>query len=303
MKILFALLSICRPINLLILVATQFVITYYIFQLPFQFPHLIPYILLAVSSASLTAGGYVVNDLYDMEIDHINKPHKQRIGKEISQKKAWQAYFVLSGISLLVSGLLGWQLLLLHTVVGILLYLYAIYLKKTPLFGNMLVALLSALGGLLPVLILLNSWRGEAVWQENTQIFLFIFLYSFLLSLLREIIKDLQDIEGDKIGNCKTLPIILGITTTKKVVLLLWLFMILLSLFYFTIAQNKNTPPEYAVYGYVLKIYLIGLVIVAMYMIYSTWQAKTKKKFGALSLACKILILSGILIIPVLRFL
>ena len=93
----------------------------------------------------ITAAGYLINDIYDEEIDKINKPDKLYIGKSISQKNALNIYIILNITALLLAVyLFNISIILIYLSAILLLYLYSAYLKKTAFWGNFTVALLSA---------------------------------------------------------------------------------------------------------------------------------------------------------------
>lgn len=294
-------LQLFRPINLLIIILTQGFVAFFLLNIPLQFPHSIPYLLLAISTTCIAAGGYIINDIYDQHIDSINKPQKQVIGKLISQKKAWQIYMFFSAMSLIISALLGVKLLIIHTITGILLYLYAAYFKKIALLGNIIVAILSAVSAILPITI--NTFQIISFATIPTSI-IFLFIYSLLISFIREMIKDVQDIEGDKIGGCSTFPIIFGLINSKKLITILWLILTIFNIIYRTGVNEKITnsvnPENSLIY---LQFYLLIVMLASSILTVMMWKIKTETEFKYLSLGCKLLMLSGILAIPLLKHL
>ncbi len=313
-------IQLLRPLNLFMLVLTQGLISFYLIKIPLQFPNLIPYLILFISTVCIAAGGYVINDLYDQEIDKINKPEKLIIGKKISEKTAWKLYLFLSATALILSGLLNIELLIIHTITGILLYLYAIYFKKIAIIGNFLVAFLSALGGILPYCIafsLFDLFRNDNTINSTIinnlpyinprNAIIFLLIYSFFVSLIREIIKDVQDIEGDKIDYCRTFPIVFGLQATKKLITILWVIISLFNIVYRTSINEKikdtlnqsinNVNVDFLNY---LQLYLLFFMLISSTLTVVMWKITDVKEFKYLSLGCKILMLSGILVIPLL---
>jgi 4-hydroxybenzoate polyprenyltransferase len=294
-------LQLFRPINLLIIILTQGFVAFFLLNVPLQFPHTIPYLLLAISTTCIAAGGYVINDIYDQHIDSINKPQKQIIGKLISQKRAWQIYIFLSAISLIISALLGVNFLIIHTITGILLYLYSAYFKKIALLGNGVVAILSAISAVLPILI--NSFQNILLVNIPTSI-VFLFIYSLLISFIREIIKDVQDIEGDKIGGCRTFPILFGVINSKKLITALWLILTVFNIIYRAGVNEKIAnlvnPENSLVY---LQFYLLIVMLASSTLTVVMWKIKTETEFKYLSIGCKLLMLLGVFAIPLLKYL
>jgi 4-hydroxybenzoate polyprenyltransferase len=154
------------------------------------------------------------------------------------------------------------------------LWFYAFYLKKTPLLGNVWVATLSAL-----VVFILNI----LYFIDNEQITL-LSIFAFFISLLREIIKDMEDIEGDRIGNCHTLPIVFGITKSKYVVYGILLLFILFLIFYRLIFKDLQSN----------FVYQMLMPILLLFLAYRLYLAQHKQDFHRLSSYCKWLMLIGL---------
>lgn len=174
-------------------------------------------VLLLFTICSVTAGGYVINDFYDQETDKINKPEKCYVGKNISKKNAIIQYFLIVLISLLLSFWLVsitekiW--LLWFVILGnLLLFIYSKYLKKSFLFGNFVVANLTALPYFLVAYIF-------DFFQEDIKIILVLFTLansSILLNFIREIAKDWEDEQGDRRIGANTFVIRKGVSQTKN---------------------------------------------------------------------------------------
>jgi 4-hydroxybenzoate polyprenyltransferase len=125
-----------------------------------------------------------------------------------------------------------------------------------------------------------------------------------LFSFIREILKDVEDIEGDKVGNCHTFPILFGIANTKKLVTFLCIVVTICNIFYRTTINQTLTestaPTEYLYY---LQIYLLFVMLVSSTLAVLMWKIEKPKEFRYLSLLCKILLLSGVLAIPYIAYL
>ncbi len=168
--------------------------------------------------ALIAATGYWINDVYDFRIDRINKPQKTVVNAILSVKKVMTVYlFVLGGIVTFTGLVIGWQMKLYHiTFINLLsialLYLYASYLKRIGVPGNLTISFLIAL------VILLAGYLYDIslplVWAM---------IFAFQITLIREITKDVEDIRGDLAFKLRTLPIQIGIRRTKYVLLVLYL--------------------------------------------------------------------------------
>lgn len=154
-------------------------------------------VLIAGTSASLVAAaGYAFNDVVDLDIDRLNRPERPLPAGRISPKTAALGAQFLALAGLFIAWWLNPILGLFASVVAGSLFLYSRYLKMKPLWGNLLVALLAASAfpyGALAV----GSWGRS--WIPA--------LFAFLFHLGREIVKDLEDLEGDRRNGAQTLPI------------------------------------------------------------------------------------------------
>jgi 4-hydroxybenzoate polyprenyltransferase len=275
--------QILRPTNLFFIAFTHGLVAVFFCGLAtWQLIAIFPYLLLCFTTVCVAASGYVVNDICDQAIDALNKPLFAFVGTKLSETAAWRMYRWLALLGLLGSVLLGREIFMIHALTLSALYLYAIRLKRTALLGNLLVAFLSAFSVLLPLLLKKSAFLF-------TYPVLFLLSFCFLLSLLREIIKDMQDQEGDKQGGCKTLPIVIGNHKTKQFLALLWGLLLPLTAYFFLIFSSAW-----------LKGYLLAFDFVCISMIFYVLRIKTAKDCSRLSLACKLLLFSGILLIPLL---
>jgi len=167
-----------------------------------------------------------------------------------------------------------------------MLYLYSVNLKKMFLSGNILVSVLSAF-----VIML--------VWLFNKNIpVVFAIAYSafaFMSSLIREIIKDAEDIEGDRNYNCRTLPIVLGIEKTKQILVYLnSIFIALLFGYGIYIFGSDEIHSANSKFIYLIYI-LVALIIPIIAMGFMITISKQKKDFSKLSSVIKFIMIAGIL--------
>lgn len=261
-------LNLIRWTNLAIIALLMMIMHHFIFTagLPNMFPIQLDYLrlfLLILSVVLIAAGGNIINDIYDQETDEINKPHKKIIGTHLSEKTGWVLYISLSLIGIGIGYYLSHyflydnSFLLFHLISPALLWVYASNLKKTALIGNIVVALLAAF---VPLTML--TFEYGAMWQsysniieEVTQLgignpFQYMFdwsfylaVFAFITTLIRELIKDIEDIEGDEQTQVKTLAVKLGIERTKNSALVLSVITVLLvlaSAFKFSLFDNNR---------------------------------------------------------------
>ncbi|MEX2349848.1 MAG: geranylgeranylglycerol-phosphate geranylgeranyltransferase [Flavobacteriaceae bacterium] len=215
-----SLLNLIRYKNLLFIIIIQLLIKYALFE-PFDIDvslSTFQYILLVLSTISIAAGGYIINDIYDVKTDTINKPGKRIIGKKITEQTAYNYYIACNvmgvGIGFYLANLIdrpGFAAIFI--IISGLLYLYASYLKSIILVGNIVVAVLVAM----TIIIVGIFDLYPAITTQNLQSLSTIFsilldyaFFAFLLTFIREIVKDIEDINGDKNVAMQTLPILIG---------------------------------------------------------------------------------------------
>lgn len=179
------------------------------------------FLLLAVDVVIVTVGGYIINDLYDQQTDAHNQKAGAAIGKWITEATAWKIYIALGLAGFCLSALLAVKISYLHYLIlypsaWMLLWIYASFLKSSILWGNLVVASFTAF---VPLLVLLAEWPAVIALSSvspamaNWLVLLFAFFsgFAFLLNLAREIVKDMEDMEGDKRTGITTMPVVFGI--------------------------------------------------------------------------------------------
>jgi 4-hydroxybenzoate polyprenyltransferase len=300
-----------RPINLLVLTLIIVIIKFGLINQFINAPALtnFNFYLFLISTLLITASGYIINDIYDEKVDKINKDHKRIINKEINSKNATVCYFLFNILALLI---IIYVALAVKKVIFSLIFLYSIFilwkyskqLKYTFLRGNLVVSWLVALSilnlGLFDIIPVINNENSSRI------IFLIIMIYSlfaFLMTFSREIIKDLEDAEGDKIYGANTIALRLGIHKTKRIINsinLLVLFLIALwqyfqySLYLTTFNTINNEQIEIWGTNNLSIIYTVLLQICIIYFIVKCYFAKQKSDFSFLSKISKIIMLLGI---------
>jgi len=206
-KQIFAYIKIIRPLNVLI---TFFAVVVAI--LISQKENIDKTIILLSSlAAAFTAGaGNIINDIYDIETDKISHPNRVLVIGEITKKKAWYLYLALNISSAFIAASLSPMLLVIVFITTILLFIYAAYLKRLPLIGNIVVSLITGLAFIYGGFVSNNPFAA-----------IIPAVFAFLINLIREIVKDIQDIEGDLKLNYKTYPIRFGINNSKRFIVLI----------------------------------------------------------------------------------
>lgn len=212
---LLQLIKAIRPINLLVITLTFYVLHILGINsrefIPGSYQiSLISLKVLTISTLLIAAAGYLINDYYDKEIDIINKAHKRN---PLSKQALLTGYIILNITALILSFTfaLSNAVLWVFPISILLLWLYSVKLKGLPFIGNLSVALLSAT---VPFIYLSIQDLAHSYTSSVYLIITFSFL-AFFSTLARELVKDIEDIEGDKAQGLKTIPILWGIKTAK----------------------------------------------------------------------------------------
>ncbi len=255
---------------------------------------IVQFSILAVSILLITAGGYIINDIFDIETDTINKPNAVFIEKNIAKKSAFQLYIIFTIIGVLLGVFLSFSVdkpiysfVFIGTAIG--LYLYSQTLKKLPLIGNLTVSLLISTS---IYIVYLFEVSITFTYLQNS-LFIYI-IFSFLTTLIREIVKDIEDIDGDYQQKMNTLPILIGRKRAKMVAFILTGF-----LFVFTIVVSRILVVKSMLFfGYSI----VFTVLPLSYLLFRLWEASTKKQFAYISNILKIIMLFGILSMLLFQF-
>lgn len=200
----YSYIKITRPINVLI---TFFVVVVAI--LISQREQTNHYILFfaSVAAALVTAAGNIVNDIFDIDTDKISHQDRVLVSGKISKKEVWAEYLLLNCISVIISVSLSVKLIVIVIVTIILLFIYSSTLKKLPLIGNLTIAFLTGL-----------TFIYGGVAAANPMAAIVPAVFALLINLIREIVKDIQDVEGDLKLNYSTFPIKFGVENSRQLI-------------------------------------------------------------------------------------
>ncbi len=309
-----AYLNLIRYKNLIIIVLMQYLLRYGLLVPVLNYYDVSPELsdlrfgLLVLSTVLLAASGYVINNYFDVKIDRINKPDNVVVGRQVSRRTALLLHVIFTITGVFIGLFLAYitrkeNYALMFIVIPGLLWYYSTTLKKQVLVGNLTIALLTALVPFVVVSLefatlarvhgsaILHSEACSTAWFWTTG---FAF-FAFISTITRELIKDMEDEEGDKEAGCRTLPVEMGIDYSRTIVVILSIASIAaLWIILFFVPQLRES---YISWGYFFLFLTVPYLLLALKMIY----AKTKKDFTIASGLSKLIMLMGILFILVAR--
>jgi 4-hydroxybenzoate polyprenyltransferase len=280
-------IKLIRPINLAIIVLTMYGVRFYIRTVNY-FQKIdddqIDFFLLVFSTVLIAAAGNIINDYFDVKADRINKPEKLIITKHISRRWAILTHWTFNGIAFSIAIYLSVKyqslwFVFIHLLSINTLWFYSMLFKRKILTGNLLIAMLTAL---IPILVIIYFKVGNTYHLEHSEfnsdswvaiidygVVYLLSIFAFVQNFAREIVKDIQDIDGDKLIYVKSLPMQIGKMNSLKIVSVILLF---LPLFYFWMSYSKfneliaNTPFYLATVPFGIAAILNLLVVVLIYV-------------------------------------
>ena len=265
------------------------------------------FFLLVLSTVCLTAAGYVINDYFDTRTDFFNRPGKVLVGTKIPRRQAMVIHILLSFVGVIlgfyISFHIGIPLLgFIFLIISGMLYFYSTTYKRQFLIGNLLVAFMT---GLVPLMVILfelpelNKEYGSILVSYNTDL-MYIFywvvgfsVFAFLTNFIREIVKDMEDFEGDRIYGRNSIPVVLGVKNAKVIVN--GLIVVILFLLLFVYLRFLLDPIT-------LIYFSLFLFLPFLFLGFKTMKAKNKSDYHLIGNGLKIIMLAGVIYAFVARF-
>jgi 4-hydroxybenzoate polyprenyltransferase len=291
-----ALLKMSRPNNLLMIVFAMFAFRFGFAHttVPVDFAQWMQFLGMIITIVLLTAGGNFINDYFDVRVDRINKPNAVYVETQVKRRVVILAHIVTTSIGILISFFVGKSMhsyLPFVTAIGVSIALgfYTPFFKKRVLSGNLLVSLCI---GAIPL------W---SVWPHLSNLHvgfwtLIFSVFAFTVNFSREIVKDIEDVDGDAAENYKTLPVVMG-TQTARLYALLFLFAALITAgvtLFIAATQHHSLGTLYLI-G-------MGMCLPLVISLFAVFMANSKEGFHKASLILKIAMAVGISCGFVLRF-
>lgn len=276
--------------NLLMLMVVQFIVSHFIVEV-YSFPF---YLLITLSTISIALGGYLLNDIQDLEIDKFNL----KLGwiNDFNKREATVVAIAFHILGLILgfyaSSLSSLYLFPWFVCASMALVAYAFFFSKYKIIGNFLIS------GLVSLTILLSYYLVATHKEINPELVftktIFVSVYAalgFLLNWIREVCKDIEDLEGDKTFNRYSIPIMFGVSVSKFFIgFVLIGFMVIIG---FLILKQDPFSFSQAYLIFYIFLLLLGLML--------TYLSKGVTNFKRLSFSLKILMLIGLLLPAILN--
>lgn len=302
---LLSILKASRPLNLLIVGLTQFIfytVLFVSYKDEYQlvlFPRLlIPFIFVTILIAS---GGYFINDYFDLRSDAYNNKSKSNLGSSTLLSSYFIVFITGWLLSLYIAFFIGdIKLSIIYLISSTVLYLYSSHFKNLPLVGNIIVSLFSVFVLLIMLYVELNvikqiSWQSSAIQGQVIPLIIFYSLIIFVLSLARELIKDVEDYNGDLKAGSITYPIVAGIPKALMLVSFITFTGVVLSFVWLL--------KYFQFYSHIENSWLILTILIPkIIIIFYIRKADTDKKIHNISTSYKLIMIAGLIYINIIAW-
>lgn len=306
-----ALLKLVRFENLLMIAISQYLVRYFLIGKVFNNYELSlglndgVFALLVLSTVLIAAAGYIINDYFDVKTDLINHPDTVVVEKVIKRRWAIIMHMLFTAIGLglgvycsLMTGYL--RLSLFHVFAAVFLWFYSTHFKKQLITGNIIVSLLTASVIMMPLVYEMGLMQktDPAFTATHQRLLLSAFkvtliyaLFAFITSMAREVIKDMEDYQGDKATGGQTLPIKWGMQSAKLTAIFLIIITYILILFvvYNTFRFQKLFFTWQNAYIFVALLIPLTLLLIFLF------RSDSQRNFRQCSILLKFIMLMGLI--------
>ncbi|WP_286968379.1 geranylgeranylglycerol-phosphate geranylgeranyltransferase [Flavobacterium sp. UBA4854] len=283
-----SLFSVVRGYNIPIIVLAQYLSAIFILAPEIRALDILLdfYLFLIVFASAITiASGYIINNFYDSQKDLINRPNKSMLDRLVSQKTKLNVYFSLNFLAVIMASIVSWRAFLFFSVYIFMIWFYSHKIKKYPIIGNLMSALLAVTPFFAILLYFYNKISFEEI-ENHMSHFVVISahaIFLFLLLLIREMIKDLENLKGDLVTDYRTIPVLYGEKISKQIITALTILTIV---------------PVYVLVnihdvGY-MDIYFYASFGVLLFFLIYLWKSDSKEQYLRLHNVLKFLIVSGV---------
>lgn len=272
----FSLFSVVRGYNVLTVIIAQYLASLYIFAPNLSFKEVlfdVNLLMLVLASSAVIASGYIINNFYDSEKDLINRPNKSVLDRLVSQNTKLSIYFVLNFSAVIFASYVSFRAVLFFSLYIFMIWFYSHKLKKQPIIGNLVSAVLTVV-----------PFFAIFIYYRNFEHVIFAHaLFLFLLIYTRELTKDLANIKGDLALNYKTIPVVYGEKVSKNLlvsIVLITCVTAFLLIFYFEI-------------GLMCYFFYASVILLCIYLLLLL-KAKSKANYLWLHNILKFIIVAGV---------
>jgi len=272
----FSLFSVVRGYNILIVVIAQYLASVYIFAHDIKLKSVlfdINLLMLVLASSATIAAGYIINNFYDSEKDLINRPNKTMLDRLVSQNTKLSFYFSLNFLAVIFASYVSFRAVIFFAVYIFAIWLYSHKLKKQPITGNLVSAVLTVT----PFFVIF-------IYYKNFETVIFMHaLFLFLLVSMRELTKDLENIKGDLALNYRTIPVVYGEKLSKIMLVIISVITIVsgfILIFYFEI-------------GHMYYFFYLSVMLLLTFLLL-LWKSNTKTQYLLLHNMLKFIIVTGV---------
>ena len=219
---LFSMFVVVRGFNLALIVIAQYITAIFIMAPNQSLSQVLfdrPLFALILATVGAIASGYIINNFYDTEKDVINRPHQSILEQYVSQNTKLILYFILNFIVVIIASYVSFRSVLFFSVYIFAIWFYSHKIKKRPIIGNLISAILT-----------ITPFFAIFLYYKNYSGLIFVFgFYLFLVLSMRELVKDLENLKGDLTLDYKTIPVVYGEKTAKIMVVILVVINILVT--------------------------------------------------------------------------
>lgn len=272
----FSLFSVVRGYNILVLILAQYLTSAFILapELPLReifFDDNLFFLIL--SSATVIASGYIINNFYDSEKDLINRPKKTMLDRFVSQRTKLSVYFILNLLAIFFASYVSFKAVVFFSIYIFAIWLYSHRLKRILFLGNLVASILT----ITPFFVIF-------IYYKNFETVIFIhatFLY--LMIVMRELVKDLENMQGDLIQNYHTIPIVYGEKLSKFFLSILSILAVIPTMLLITRFDT----------GYMNYYFYVSLILLVFFVLF-LYFSKVKWQFLLLHNILKLIIVAGV---------
>ena len=274
---LFSMFVVVRGFNLALIVIAQYITAIFIMAPPSQSLSQIlldrSLFALILATVGAIASGYIINNFYDSEKDSINRPHKSTLEQYVSQNTKLILYFIINFIVVVIASYVSFRSVLFFSIYIFAIWFYSHKIKKMPIIGNLVSAILT-----------ITPFFAIFLYYKNFSGLIFVFgFYLFLILSMRELVKDLENLKGDFSLEYKTIPVVYGEKIAKIMIVVLVTVNILVT--GFLVKSYDLGRMDYFFYGSVSLLCIVTLLV---------FLAKNQRQYVHIHNLLKLLILLGV---------